>query len=363
VLLVHGATQSYALAGAAAAALAIGDAAISPLQGRLIDRCGQRRVLLPSAALYAGALSALAGAAHFDAPALVIIALSGAGGAAYPPISAGMKVLWPTLVAPGEPLAAAYLLESLIQQTFFFVGPLLVAGLVAASSAAIAVLTVGALALGGTAVFAAAAGQTRLHGTTETRHLAGALADTAVRAIVAVTFLQSIIFGALYIGLPAFAARHGGANSAGLLFAALNAGAIAGGLTGVGRSRRGAVAGYTRLCVLMAVSLAPLILARSVAQLAVVLVLAGLFIAPTAASSYVLIDLVSPRHARTEAFAWMSTAVAVGAAIGSSTAGLITEHFGVMAALTFAVASPAAGAVAAVTARRPLACRVAKGAR
>jgi MFS family permease len=143
-----------------------------------------------------------------------------------------------------------------------------------------------------------------------------------------------------------------------LLFAAMNAGAIAGGLTGAGRGRRGAVAGYVRLCLLMAVSLAPLALARSLGQIAVVLVLAGLFIAPTAAASYVLIDLVSPRHTRTEAFAWMSTAVAIGVAIGSSTAGLITEHFGVTAALAFAVGSAAAGGVAAVAAERLLARRV-----
>jgi MFS family permease len=358
VLLVHGATRSYALAGAAAAALAIGDAAISPLQGRLIDRFGQRRVLLPSAALYAGALSGLAGAAHFHAPALLLIALCGAGGAAYPPISASMKVLWPTLVAPGEPLAAAYLLESIIQQTFFFVGPLLVAAFVAASSAAAAVIAVGAFALGGTAAFVGTAGETRLHVPTERRHLAGALADSAVRAILAVTLLQSLVFGALYIAPPAFAALHGRANGAGLLFAVMNAGAVAGGLAGVGRRRRGAVAGYVRLCLLMAFSLAPLLLVRSVVQIAVVLVLAGLFIAPTAAASYVLIELVSPRHTRTEAFAWMSTAVAVAVAIGSSTSGLITERFGVRAALAFAVASAGAGAVAAVAVKRPLARRI-----
>jgi MFS family permease len=358
VLLVHGATESYGLAGISAAALAIGDAAISPLQGRLIDRLGQRRILVPSAALYAGALSALAGAADFHAPPLFMIALCAAAGAAYPPISASMKVLWPTLVAPGEPLAAAYLLESLIQQTFFFLGPLLVAAVVAAGSSAAAIVVVGAFALGGTAVFVAAAGDTQFHRAPARRHFAGALADSAVRAIVGVTLLQSVVFGALYVVLPAFAARHGGANGAGLLFAAMNAGAIAGGLAGAGRSRRRAVAGYVRLCLLMAVSLAPLLLVRSFAQIAVVLVVGGLFIAPTAAASYVLIDLVSPRHTRTEAFAWMSTAVAVGGAVGSSTAGLITEQFGVMAALTFCVTSAAAGAAAAATARRPLGRRL-----
>lgn len=51
----------------------------------------------------------------------------------------------------------------------------------------------------------------------------------------------------------------------------------------------------------LAVSLAPLFVARSFLVMGLLLVVAGLFIALTAAASYALIDLVSPRGARTEA--------------------------------------------------------------
>ena len=133
VLLVHSATGSYAVAGGAAGAMAIGDAAISPVQGRLIDRLDQRRVLLPSAVLYVLVFSALAGAAETHSPPALMIGLAGVGGMAYPPISASMKTLWPVLVG-GELLETAYAIESLIQQSFFFLGPLLVSALVALAS-------------------------------------------------------------------------------------------------------------------------------------------------------------------------------------------------------------------------------------
>jgi MFS family permease len=69
VLLVHAATRSYAIAGAAAGAMAIGDAVMSPLQGRLIDRRDQRQVLLPSASMYLFLLVGLVVAADPHWPA------------------------------------------------------------------------------------------------------------------------------------------------------------------------------------------------------------------------------------------------------------------------------------------------------
>jgi hypothetical protein len=94
VLLVHEATGSYAVAGAA---LAVGDAVVSPLQGRLVDRLGPARVLMPSAAVYALALTVLALLATAAGPIWSIV-LAGVAGAAFPPVSASMKTLWPALV-------------------------------------------------------------------------------------------------------------------------------------------------------------------------------------------------------------------------------------------------------------------------
>jgi MFS family permease len=355
VLLVHAATGSYAAAGAAAGAMAIGDAAISPLQGRLIDRLDQRRVLLPSAALYLLLFAGLAAAAETHGPAALLIAVAGAGGMAYPPISASMKSLWPGLVGGGRLLQTAYAIESLIQQTLFFLGPLLVAGLVAVGSPAIAVVTTGLFAFVGTLGFVASPASRAWRSADRRSSLAGALASGGVRLVVAVTLSQSVVFGALYVAVPAFAARHGSADAAGLLLAAMNVGALVGGLVGASRATsRGAVDRYVRLSVLLAVGVAPLLLARSLATMGLLLVVAGLFVAPTAAASYVLVDLVSPRGCRTEAFTWMSTAVAAGGALGSAIGGVLVEYASVEGTLLFAVVSCIGGAAAAFAANDAL---------
>src|SRR5215472_2996957 len=52
VLLLHQVTGSYAMAGISAALVAGGDAASTPVQGRLIDRLGRGWVLIPTAAVH-----------------------------------------------------------------------------------------------------------------------------------------------------------------------------------------------------------------------------------------------------------------------------------------------------------------------
>jgi MFS family permease len=355
VLLVHSATTSYAAAGVAGGAMAIGDAAISPLQGRLIDRLGQRRVLLPSAAVYFLLFAGLAAAAETHGPAALLIAFAGAGGMAYPPISASMKSLWPGLVGGGRLLQTAYAIESLIQQTLFFLGPLLVAGLVAVGSPAIAVVTTGLFAFVGTLGFVASPASQAWRSAGRRPSLAGALASGGVRLVVAVTLSQSVFFGALYVAVPAFAARHGSADAAGLLLAAMNVGALVGGLVGASsRTSRGAVDRYVWLSVLLGAGVAPLLLARSLATMLLLLVVAGLFVAPTAAASYVLVDLVSPGGCRTEAFTWLSTAVAAGGALGSAVGGVLVDYASVEGTLLFAVLSCIGGAAAAFAAHGAL---------
>ncbi|GHJ43259.1 hypothetical protein Cs7R123_06010 [Catellatospora sp. TT07R-123] len=82
VTLIHQTTGSYAAAGVIAAATAFGDAVSTPMQGRLLDRYERGRVLLPSAMLYAAALTLLPVLATRHAPfgALLCCALLAGSG-------------------------------------------------------------------------------------------------------------------------------------------------------------------------------------------------------------------------------------------------------------------------------------------
>src|SRR3954466_13273541 len=59
VLFVRDETGSFGSAGIVSAAFAVAAGLVSPLQGRLIDRLGQPRVLVPSVLLHVAGLAAL----------------------------------------------------------------------------------------------------------------------------------------------------------------------------------------------------------------------------------------------------------------------------------------------------------------
>jgi predicted MFS family arabinose efflux permease len=100
-------------------------------------------------------------------------------------------------------------------------------------------------------------------------------------------------------------------------------------------------------------AVAPIMVAQSIPMLGLLLAVAGVFIAPTSAASYILLDVVRPSVCRTGAFTWMSTAVAAGGAVGSAAGGSVIDNYGVGASLVMAALSCAAGALA-LTAKRDL---------
>ena len=75
--------------------------------------------------------------------------------------------------------------------------------------------------------------------------------------------------------------------------------------------------------------------------------MAGAGIAPTCASAYGLVERVTPAGTVTEAFAWLTTAMAVGTAAGAAAAGMLAEGPG--PATAFALATAAAVVATLVT--------------
>ena len=89
--------------------------------------------------------------------------------------------------------------------------------------------------------------------------------------------------------------------------------------------------------------------AGSALAMALVLALAGGTIAPTYASVNAMVESAAPAGTVTEAFAWLNTAVGVGAAIGSAVGGSLAGGLGPGQAFVFA---GAAGLIAATLAFR-----------
>jgi MFS family permease len=349
VLLLHEVTGSYALAGLTAALVAAGDAGSTPFQGRLIDRVGRGWVLIPTAAVHVAAVAALLMLAHAHGSTWALAASAAVAGVGMPPVSGSIKAIWPQVAGPGR-AADAYTIESLLQQVVFLAGPLLVALLTSTSDAVAALACSAAMVLAGNIWFTAAAARIPRPAVDRPRSGTGSRGQD-VRILVTCTLLQGLIFGALPVGLAAVAAASRLPGLAGVLQASMTVGGLIGtfGLAVTSSRHR-----YVQVTIALAIALAPVAVlatapsATVLAAVGVSLVAAGLFITPVAAVSYVLMEhAANPAH-RTEAFAWLSTGLAVGTAAGSGLAGLLADAAGPAAALAI---GPAAAGLSALLAR------------
>jgi predicted MFS family arabinose efflux permease len=106
---------------------------------------------------------------------------------------------------------------------------------------------------------------------------------------------------------------------------------------------------YVGLLLLLAGFFALLLLPRTNLQMGLLIVLAGLPIAPWLACTYLLVDRLSPAGTVTEAFTWVLTGFLTGQSIGASLAGMLIDASGPRMALFAATASLALAAVVAIT--------------
>lgn len=343
VLLVQSSTGSFALAGLVAGAFTIGISAGGPLQGRLIDRLGQTRVLLACGVVFAAAFTTLAAFAGRGAGTGVLVGCALVGGLAHPPVSAAMRVLWSTLV-DGPGLQTAYAFESTMQELVFISGPLLVALLVTLISPTAAVLAAGLLTLAGTVAFATAPASRAWRGQERTRDWAGPLRSRGFRTLITVQPLVAASIGGIEVGVVAFAIEDGARGRAGIILAVWSLGSLIGGLVAGARRWGGPIERrYLLLLAAVAVAVATLLLARNSIELAGLILLAGLPFAPWLACVYLLVDRLAPPGTLTEAFSWVLTSFMAGFSAGTSLAGVLVDAAGAHAALLAALAGTILG--------------------
>ncbi len=348
LLLVRGATHSYALAGLAVGAYALANAAFAPLQGRLVDRFGRTKVLAPSACAQALLLVALTVSAAGHAAAVAMVALSAGAGALAPPVAPTVRALLREVVGDPVLLDSAYALDSVLQELAWIIGPLLVALVISLASASAAVLVVGFLYVLGTCLFVRSpvsrgAPRRRLHD-----ERASALASDQLRALLGPVTLMGIGLGAVEVGLPSLALHAGSRPASGLLLALWSVGSILGGLWYGSRRWRATLASRYRMLLVLAIVLtAPLIAARSIPAAVVCSLLAGITIAPAFSCQYALVSRAVNPGSETEAFTWISAALIGGLAAGSALAGATIGSAGVSGPFVIAcLASMLAAAIA-----------------
>lgn len=335
VLLLRDEAGSFAIAGLAVGlAFAVSAAASAPL-GRLCDRLGQRRVLIPAAAWNAGAVSGLATAGLVDAPSWVLLVLSAATGV-IPPISACQRAIIADHFRESG-TQAVFALESIIQEAVFTLGPLI--GTIAATLAGppAALFTSAVLVLGGTLWFSETRLSRQWRGADVTRRGRSALGSPAVRLLFVVALLWATSVGSFEVGITALSRAEGSPNLAGLFLALWAIGSAVGGLwlgsRAAGRDRE------TRMAILglaSGIALAPAAAAGNLWMLAPAMLIAGFFIAPFLSLLYSLTGDRAPDGMTTEAFSWLNVGFPIGIALGAAAAGPIADGAGPRVAIIVA---------------------------
>jgi MFS family permease len=329
VLLVQHTTGSYGVAGAVAAVTGVSMALFAPFTGRLADRHGQRAVLLPGVLVHAVAGFSLTALALADAPLWALFAAAVPTGASVPQISPMVRARWGVKLQGSPLMSTAAAFESVTDELTFVFGPLLATALCTAVTPAAGLLTEASLTLVGGLLFAAqkstqpavsAAGHARVeHGS--------ALRIPGVRVLI-MTFLGiGSVFGGMQVSLAAYSESIGEPGLNGVLygvFAAGNmlSGIVCGAIAWKVAPQRRLVLGYAAL----ALAASGLWAANSVIVLAGLGLVVGMCIAPSLITGYTLVESLVPQGARTEAFTWLTGAVALGQAAAVTVAGQLEDR-------------------------------------
>ncbi|MER7487353.1 MFS transporter [Streptomyces sp. NPDC126497] len=329
VLLVQHTTGSYGAAGAVAAVTGVSMALFAPYSGRLADRHGQRAVLVPGVLVHTAAGGTLTALALADAPLWALFAAAVPTGASVPQIGPMVRARWGVRLKDSPLLTTAAAFESVTDEFTFVVGPLLATALCTAVDPAAGLLTEAGLTLVGGLLFAAQKGTQPEAGRTghaRAEH-ASALRVPGVRVLI-VTFLGiGSVFGGMQVSLAAFTESIGEPGLNGVLYGVFAAGNM---LSGIAcgaiawktAPQRRLVLGYTAL----ALTASALWTAHSALLLAGLGLLVGMCIAPALITGYTLVEDLVPAGARTEAFTWLTGAVALGQAAAVTAAGQLEDR-------------------------------------
>lgn len=357
VLLLREAGYSYAAAGLVSAGHQLGVGVASPIQGRLVDRIGQARILVPDAVGYLAGTVMLALAATRGAVVPTLVAIAFVTGALYPPVTASSRVLLSRLFPTGQLRETAFALSSISVELGFVLGPLLAVWVAAAVNAGAAVVLAGFFAASGSVAYATTGAARTMPRRVGRRPAGGALRAPGVRVIVVAIGAAAVAFGVLDITVPAVAEFAGDRSDAGRLVATLASGSLLSGIVYGGRMWPGTLAIRLRfLAATLAVGM--LLLPLTVHDLrlfTVGLFVAGVFLAPTTIVAFQLLDDLAIRGTQTEAQAWLQAAVVFGVAAGASLAGWAVDASGPAVAFGIGAAMVGIAALIAQLWRRVLA--------
>lgn len=365
VLFVRAEGGTYSLAGALAAVYGVANAVGQPLLGRLVDLYGQPRVQLPAAVVSALGMTVFALVGLEPLPLAYVLVI--VAGLFTPPLEGGLRALWSSVLRKEEQVHMAYAMDAVAQEVMFTVGPLLVTLCVALWSAQAALIVLNVIGVLGALWVVVSPPSRAWRSAPREAHWLGALRSPGLLVLLGAFLFVGIALGSITVAAVSYADGNGGDVVYGWLMAGVGLGALVGGTAYGARQWNGVPERRLQVLVaLLAVCYVPLMLVPGPVAMTVLMALAGVFLAPAIACSFVIVDRHALRGTVTEAFSWIVTTFMVGQSLGAAAAGPVVEWGGtvwgfvvpgaaggvsllVLLAMGRLLAVPSGGAVVAVS--------------
>lgn len=319
--------RTLAFAGALSALYILGSALSQPVKGALLARYGQTRVSAPTAVINAGGLIGLT-VVDAAGSALVITLLVGVAGVCTPPLEAGLRALWPTVLPHPRQRRAALALDTGTQGCLFVAGPLLAVYLASTYHPSAALIATATLGLTGSALVLTT-GPSRAWRADSTGRAAARspLRNAGLRLIFGGLAGVGFGVGAMSVWAAEMSDAYRMDLLAGLIPGCFFAGSLVGGLIWGRRSWPGSTATQLLATVLgFTVGWLPLLTVPGPFAASVLAALPGLFLPLAIACAYITAESLAPAGATPKAYAWLILSYGVGTSAGTAIAGAAAEY-------------------------------------
>ena len=333
---LHG---SYWLAGAVAATFALAMALLAPQISRWVDRYGQSRVLPGVTVIGVSALLGLLLCSHFGAPdwtLFVFAALSGC----IPSMPAMVRARWTELYRGSPKLHTAFSFESVLDEVSFIIGPPISVGLsVALFPQAGPLVAAILLAIGVTAFVLQRKTEPPVHPRSN-EHGGSVLQQGAVLILLMTLLGLGTIVGTVDVVSVAFAQHQGQPAAASIVLSVYALGSCVAGLVfGTLKLNMPLPKLFVLGALATAITMVPLMWVDSITTLAVGMLFAGLFFAPTLITAMGLVENIVPPAKLTEGLTWMITGLGMGVALGAVVGGWVIDAYGAQTGFTVSLAA------------------------
>src|SRR5258706_104095 len=197
---------NFELAGSAVGLFFVAMAAAAPIQGRIIDRSGPRRMLRITGVVQPLVLAGIIASAKLGMPFAVTATFTALSGAFASPITTLRRWLWRYRFEAEEDRRIAYALDAVSVEINFTLGPAIVAAVLATSGATSAFVLSIAVVVASFLIYVSSGALVyfKLDASAE-RHLFGPLTEPRLWLGFIATFRPTLCFGLIVGGHPAFA--------------------------------------------------------------------------------------------------------------------------------------------------------------